>query len=206
MTLNKESVTRVVDSCYSSSYKIFSINSRDGINICKPLGLFVSLGITTSMKTMRKVAEELKISFGDYEMHISEIESRIVNGRYSNKVSKMNASSQFNSGSLSEKCMRMGKKEVLNLISELKSKLIKNSNDDKKVIDYSCRITKLSKILNKIDSGSVDSESYSIGVINTDDEFQASLINDKINYIQSSDEDNPNIIVHKRIGILIEFK
>lgn len=207
MIINKELVTRVVDNCYSSCYKIFSINSKDGVHINRSTGLFVSLGITTSVNTMRKIKTDLSNQF-DTNISIAEIESRLINGRYSNVVTKTSGVEQYDSGAL-ECGEKLGKDDIDKVVSDLKSKLIESKDCTEKVLEYSRRLSKVSKLLSKLNSGDSLSnwDNMSINLINTDTEFSISIINNKINYTQYKEVRNgTEIIVHKRIGILIEFK
>lgn len=204
--INKDLISRVVDDCYSSHYKIFSINSRDGINSGRSLGLFISLGITTSMTTIRMVMDRLKNQFPENNVVISEIESRLIDGRYTNKISKSTNVTQYNSGSIQYGKI-ISESELCELVSSLKNKLLDNKDDDDLVLEYSCRISKVAKIINKISSSDTYNwEDYSVSVINTDKEFNISVVNNRINYIQEKEVYNgSDIIVHKRVGIFVEY-
>lgn len=204
--INKDLISRVVDDCYSSPYKIFSINSRDGINSGRSLGLFVSLGITTSMTIIRMVMNRLKNQFPENNVAISEIESRLIDGRYTNKLSRSTNVTQYNSGSI--QCRKIiSEDELCELVSSLKNKILENKDNDKAVLEYSCRMSKVAKIINKIrSSDTYNWNDYSVSVINTDKEFSISVVNNKINYIQEKEVYNgSDIIVHKRIGIFVEY-
>jgi hypothetical protein len=53
--ISKEKVKELVGIFYRNTFKVFYINSCDGENTCKPFGLFVSLGITTSPKVLEEI-------------------------------------------------------------------------------------------------------------------------------------------------------
>ena len=202
--INKEMITRVVDELYPSKYKIFTINSEDGINIVKPIGLFVSLGITTSMSTIQMICKKINSSL-NISSYVSEIESRMVSGVYVNKVTKTENVSQYDSGILSNGTL-IDKNQLLGMIRDVKDKMI-TSKDDDEFMRYNNILYKLSKISRKMKSSEPFSdENYSVIVSDNNDRFNASLVNNKINYMQYNEINNGiNIIVHKRIGILIKF-
>lgn len=202
--INKEMITRVVDELYPSKYKIFTINSEDGINIVKPIGLFVSLGITTSMSTIQMICKKINSSL-DISSCVSEIESRMVSGVYVNKVTKTENVSQYDSGILSNGTL-IDKNQLLGMIKDVKDKMI-TSNDDDEFMRYNNILYKLSKISRKMKSSEpFSSGNYSVIVNDANDRFNASIVNNKINYTQYNEINNGiNIIVHKRIGILIKF-
>ena len=202
--INKEMITRVVDELYPSKYKIFTINSEDGINIVKPIGLFVSLGITTSMSTIQMICKKINSSL-NISSYVSEIESRMVSGVYVNKITKTEDVSQYDSGILSNGTL-IDKNQLLGMIRDVKDKMI-TSKDDDEFMKYNNILYKLSKISRKMKSSeSFSSGNYSVIVSDNNDRFNASLVNNKINYMQYNEINNGiNIIVHKRIGILIKF-
>ena len=202
--INKEMITRVVDELYPSKYKIFTINSEDGINIVKPIGLFVSLGITTSMSTIQMICKKINSSL-NISSYVSEIESRMVSGVYVNKITKTEDVSQYDSGILSNGTL-IDKNQLLGMIRDVKDKMI-TSKDDDEFMKYNNILYKLSKISRKMKSSeSFSSGNYSVTVSDNNDRFNASLVNNKINYMQYNEINNGiNIIVHKRIGILIKF-
>lgn len=200
--VNKELVTRVVDSCYPSPYKIFSVNSIDGFTVVKPLGLFVSLGITSSLNTIKYVSSELNRCLGIYPK-IIELESRIINGVYVNRISN-EYPMQYESGSYDNSTL-LNRDEVLNMINQLKSDLMYDIYDDDKAKVIITKLHKLYKALDKLDKTvGTDWDNHSITVINSDNEFNVSVVNRRINYKQCTENlRGMNLIVHKRVGILV---
>lgn len=85
---NRYEVDNILSSVYGSGYKIYTVNSRDGVKPSSPIGLFLSLGLTTSLSTMSKLILDLdKIFTGDKS--ISEVISYSPNmGKYINYVTK----------------------------------------------------------------------------------------------------------------------
>lgn len=206
MSVNKEMVTRVVDSCYSSPYKIFTINSYDGVHVVKPLGLFVSLGVTTTMRTMSIVLHEL-IDQLKVNASIAEISSRYVNNRYINNViTEGSHVKQYDSESVPSNGLRLNLDELKDFIFDTKSKIVKNVDDDSKVIELTNRLTKMIKVLNKMEKYPSSFPLANLVGINDNSNFDVYVISNSINYIRCHESVNDtNIVVHKRIGILVNF-
>lgn len=73
---NKTSLAEIVEVHYQSPFKIFNINSIDGQTATKPFGLFVSLGLTTSIKVLEGV--RCVIEESGYSSSIARITSKRV--------------------------------------------------------------------------------------------------------------------------------
>lgn len=203
--INRSEVVRVVDSCYPDYYKIFTINSRDGYTVGRSLGLFLSLGITTSFSTMNNVISELKDNFSE-EISIAEVESRLVNGKYVNKVIKDSDVKKYSAGTFSNG-ISLDERSSEELLDSLSKKLLEFEGDREMLLDYSNRIVKLNRAIDKFKQGICNWENYSLQVVNTPTEFRASAQTNKINYMQITEiRDNVEVTVHKRIGILIKYK
>lgn len=85
MAINKDDIKRIVEVFYQPPFKTFYINSTDGETFTKPLGVFVSLGITTSLKVMKNIQDILN-NTSQYSAQIVEISSRKVMGQFLNTV------------------------------------------------------------------------------------------------------------------------
>ena len=166
----------IVEVFYHSPFKIFYINSTDGKNFSKPTGLFVSLGITTSMKTLENL-KNIILRETKYDARIVEISSKFYNGQYLNTVTNLNPPQYLDNSEDS-----MGREESLKKLEELKSLLQDNSNLE----DY----LKLTELIRKIDemSGWEDH-----GIIK---KSTYKIFHKKINYKKDGD-------LEYRIGIYI---
>ncbi|MDE7345235.1 MAG: hypothetical protein K2N48_00655 [Muribaculaceae bacterium] len=71
----KVTLRDIVEIFYQSPFKIFNINSVDGETMIKPLGYFISLGITTSLDSLRLIRDYIARSGYGFEAKISEIKS-----------------------------------------------------------------------------------------------------------------------------------
>lgn len=71
----KVTLRDIVELFYQSPFKIFNINSIDGETIIKPFGYFISLGITTSLDSLRLIRDYISKSDYGFESKIVEIKS-----------------------------------------------------------------------------------------------------------------------------------
>ena len=63
----------IVELFYHSPFKIFNINSVDGETMVKPFGYFISLGITTSLESLRQICDYIGKSDYGFDSRIVEI-------------------------------------------------------------------------------------------------------------------------------------
>ena len=76
----REKIRNIIEIFYRPKFKIFNINSLDGKVFNHLEGVFVSLGITTSMKVMEDIAEVINTEDNGLKATITEISSKkIVN-------------------------------------------------------------------------------------------------------------------------------
>lgn len=75
MTDYKILLRDIIEMFYQSPFKIFNVNSLDGKKLMKPIGYFISLGITTSLRTIKDLAEVLNKSDYDISARIVELRS-----------------------------------------------------------------------------------------------------------------------------------
>ncbi len=65
---------------YQQPFKVFYINSNDGTTFMKPKGLFISLGLTTGMKTLEGLRDVISSTYPETKARIVEIKSKLVSG------------------------------------------------------------------------------------------------------------------------------
>lgn len=86
MALDKDRIHELTEIFYQKPpFKTFYVNSTDGSTFVKPLGVFISLGITTSMKVLTDLRDILDKT-PDLRASIVEIKSIKVAGQYLNQV------------------------------------------------------------------------------------------------------------------------
>ena len=69
----KETLRNIVELFYQSPFKIFNINSIDGETMVKPFGNFISLGITTSLESLKNIRDYISKSDYGFEARLVEI-------------------------------------------------------------------------------------------------------------------------------------
>jgi len=86
MALDKDRIHELVEIFYQKPpFKTFYVNSNDGESFVKALGVFVSLGITTSMKILEDLRDILGKTPG-LKSRIVEIKSYKIAGTFMNQV------------------------------------------------------------------------------------------------------------------------
>jgi len=91
----REKIRNIIEIFYRPKFKIFNINSLDGKVFNHLEGVFVSLGITTSMKVMEDIAEVINTEDNGLKATITEISSKKVVNQYLNTVVKKTGVEQY---------------------------------------------------------------------------------------------------------------
>ena len=71
----KMTLRDIVELFYQSPFKIFNVNSSDGVTLTRPFGYFISLGITTSFDSLRQIRDVIKKSDYGFDARLVELES-----------------------------------------------------------------------------------------------------------------------------------
>lgn len=188
----KEQIRDLVGVFYQPPFKVFYVNSVDGEDFIKPIGVFVSLGITTSLSLLDNIKNIISAT-GDYDTRLIEISSvkKDDNGQYLNTIESENIDFQFDVPNIPDICMDMEKsKETL---KELRSKLTPES-DIETLREYTPRVQKLSELIDKLDR---DSGWDLHMILPTTSGYK--IFHKKINYIQKDGKEY-------RIGIYVTGK
>lgn len=88
-TGNKERVHHLVEVFYPQPFKTFYINSEDGKTLSQPIGVFVSLGITTSLKVLNNIVNAINGS-SKFTASLIEIGSKRDEGIFLNYITSKN--------------------------------------------------------------------------------------------------------------------
>lgn len=91
--VNRDEISRIVDIFYQHEFKTFYINSVDGKTFVKPIGIFVSLGLTTSMQTLENIKNVLEEN--GFIVKLAEIKSKRVNNMFLNTLTKEDNPQQY---------------------------------------------------------------------------------------------------------------
>ena len=148
MDINKDKIQNLVSVFYRNTFKIFYINSCDGENFVKPFGVFVSLGITTSIKTLNDIKDIIRSN--GYDACLAEISSKKSSGQYLNTLATVDIVKQYDS----EVCdggSYMDKKKAESRLLELRSQ-ITSEQDLQLLKELVPKISHLEDIMNKLNS------------------------------------------------------
>lgn len=148
MDINKDKIQNLVSVFYRNTFKIFYINSCDGENFVKPFGVFVSLGITTSMKTLNDIKDIIRSN--GYNACLAEISSKKSSGQYLNTLSTVDGIKQYDS-EVCEDENYMDKKKAESRLLELRSQ-ITSEQDLQLLKELVPKISHLEDIINKLNS------------------------------------------------------
>lgn len=186
----RERVHELVRLFYQSTYKTFYINSTDGNDFSKVSGVFVSLGMTTSMKVLENIRDFLG-SYKDYKATLVEIGSRKVGDQYLNWIVTGENPSQYILNDPPENLMT--REEVQKELDMMKQRL--NTHSPLEVIaEYSHKVNKLQYLSDRLD----ESNGWGSHMIQKEDEDY------RIYHLYVNYEKREGI--EYRIGILVNEK
>lgn len=188
--IDKNEIHRIVEIFYQPRFMTFYINSLDGKSYSTPIGVFVSLGISTpiqKLEDIRKILEE-----SGYKAKLSEIETKTVAGQFMNSLTNLENISQYSEDSIPEGAF--GKEGLEEILKDLKNKVNKNSSIEV-IQEILPKISQLQGIKKKLDYSGWENHL----VRETDGGYK--LFHTKVNY--RVDKDNGN---EYRIGIFVTEK
>lgn len=186
--INKDKIHSLVSVFYQPTFKTFYVNSDNGITFTKPIGIFVSLGITTSMKVLEDI-REIIINDGKYEADIAEISSKKVNNQFLNTVLNKTNPTQYKLVELPEDTLdEKAAKDELNKMRELM-----NPNQDLSILKkYAPKISKLQDLIQKLDN----SNGWDAHLIQKIEEDNYKIFHQYVNYKKEGE-------IEYRIGIYV---
>ena len=183
----REKINEVVEVFYQQNFKTFYINSIDGKNFVKPVGVFVSLGITTSLKSLEDIRSVIANTEG-YSAVIAEISSKKVGNQFLNTVINLETPKQYTLSNSGENILN--KTEAEEELNKLKEKM--NTDEDITILQkYAPKISKLQDLINKL-TVSNGWESHSI----QKDGEDYKIYHQNVNYKKEGD-------IEYRIGIFV---
>lgn len=146
--INRDKVHSLVEVFYQPSFKTFYVNSVDGETFVKPIGVFVSLGITTSLKVLEDIKNIISGSEG-FNAALAEIKSKKVAGQFLNTVTCTSDPKQYKITELSDDIMNEEESKA-----ELeKMKNLMNPSQDLEVLkEYAPKIFRLQDLIDKLTS------------------------------------------------------
>jgi len=183
----REKVNDIVEVFYQQNFKTFYINSIDGKTFIKPLGVFVSLGITTSMKSLEDIRSAIA-NTGDYSAVIAEISSKKIGNQFLNTVINLETPEQYTLNNSGDNFLNKEKAEEE--LGKLKEKM--NTKEDTAVLqEYAPKVSKLQDLINKLTTTN-GWESHNI--LKENENYK--IYHQKVNYKKEGDTEY-------RIGIFV---
>ena len=185
--VRRDKIYSLISAFYQPTFKTFYVNSTDGLDLVKPLGVFVSLGMT------KKTLDDIRVIIENhgYSAVISEIASTkdTVSDQFLNRLTGNSNPDQY--------LMDVEDKVFLKNVSEANEELNKLKNlltldQDLSVLkDISPRVSKLVDLINKLEPDGWDSH-----YIQKEDNGDYKIFHRYINYKKVDD-------VEYRIGIFV---
>lgn len=190
-TTTREKIKNIIEIFYRPKFKIFNINSLDGKVFDRLEGVFVSLGITTSMKVMEDIAKVINTEDNGLKATVIEISSKKVVNQYLNTITKKTDVKQFLIQDLSSSDL-MDKETSQKVLEDLKSQL-SEKKDLEDLKNLTPKISKLATLIQKLDK----SQGWDSHMIQEDKEEFYRIFHKFINYKKVGE-------IEYRIGIYVE--
>lgn len=148
--IDREKIHDLVEVFYQPTFKTFFVNSVDGNTFTKPTGIFVSLGITTSLKVLIDIRDVIN-STDEYTATLVEISSKKIAGQFLNTVTNRDPK-QYEITDFSNETI-MDFEESTKELERLK-KIIEDKSDKslKLLKEYAPKITRLKDLMEKLNS------------------------------------------------------
>ena len=183
----REKINEVVEVFYQQNFKTFYINSIDGKTFVKPVGVFVSLGITTSLKALEDIRSVIANTEG-YSAVIAEISSKKVGNQFLNTIINLETPKQYTLDNSGENILN--KEESEEELRKLKEKM--NTDEDIMILQkYAPKISKLQDLINKLTTSN-GWESHSI--LKDGEDYK--IYHQNVNYKKEED-------IEYRLGIFV---
>lgn len=143
--LNRDKVHSLVEVFYQPPFKTFYVNSIDGKTFVKPIGVFVSLGITTSMKVLEDMKNIISETDG-YSAVLAEISSEKISNQFLNTLVKTGEVEQYRLTNIDDKFDESKAREELSRLR----KLMDPSQDINVLKDYAPKVSRLQDLIDKL--------------------------------------------------------
>lgn len=191
--VDKKKIHELVGVFYRPTYKTFYVNSVDGESFIKPTGVFVSLGITTSMKVIEDIRNTIEENT-DYCAMIAEISSKKIGSQFINTITNIDSPQQYRLESFGENVL-----DEAAARAELEGMMeLMNPQQDLSVLnEYAPKVSRLQDLINKL----TDSNGWDSHAIQRIDESEGSygVFHKLVNYRVDGD-------VEYRLGIYVREK
>lgn len=191
MAINREKIHDLVEVFYQPTFKTFYINSTNGTTFIKPVGVFVSLGITTSMKVLEDIKSIIN-NTEEYEATIVEISSKRVAGQFLNTIINREDPKQYRLTDFSDDIM--DEKKSKEKLEEMKN-LMSPEQDLEVLRTYAPRISRLQDLIDKLTT----TNGWDAHLIQEKDDGEYRIYHQYVNYRKDGD-------IEYRVGIYVKEK
>lgn len=190
MSILREDIHKLVEVFYQPTFKTFYVNSIDGENFVKSAGVFVSLGITSSEKTLQDIKDILS---DKYSAIIAEISSVKKNGMFLNTLTNTHNPEKYLITEYDDTIL--DEEKAKNELNQVKS-LMTPDQDLIVLQENAAKISKLQELIDKLSNNESDGWKYHY-IQKEDGTYK--LFHRYVNYKKVDD-------VEYRIGIFISDK
>lgn len=192
--IEKKKIHELVGVFYRPTYKTFYVNSIDGESFIKPIGVFVSLGITTARKTLEDIRDIIQENT-DYVAQIAEISSKKVGAQFINTITNISDPQQYRITDLDPELVldeEAARKEL-----ESMRQLMSPEQDLNILNEYAPKISRLQDLIDKL---SVSNSWDSHAILRVDEsEGSYGVFHKLVNYRQEGNKEY-------RLGIYVREK
>lgn len=186
----RENVCNLISVFYQNCFKVFYINSKDGKHFVKPISLFASLGLTTSLDTLENIKKILEDN--GYVARIAEMSSKIVGTQYLNYLSSEKILKQYET--VFDDASIVSEKQAVDELNRREQSLSDSSQDLDTLAKEAAAVSSLRDSIKRISLMSNGWENHYLQLDKNDGEY--SVLHRNINYKQDAN-------VERRIGIFI---
>lgn len=193
MSIKKDDIKKLVELKYNNNFKVYYVNSSNGHKINTPSGVFISLGMTSSMERIKSIIDFINKE-GEYSAALAEISSKkMPDGNYLNTVTKLNEKvKQFEIEKFDAAVMNRDAsiKELESLKEKLKSF---DYQSDQSILS---RINRLDNLIKTLDENDSENGWNQHLLQKTDNSEMYRIYHKFLNYKEEGD-------VEKRVGIYV---
>lgn len=189
--INRDKIHSLVGVLYQPPFKTFYVNSVDGETFVKPVGVFVSLGITTSLKVLEDIKEIINNS-KEFNAVLSEISSKKIAGQFLNTVIKVGNPKQYRITEFPDSIMD----ETRSREELQRMKLLMDPSQSLETLkEYAPKISRLQDLIDKLTS----TNGWDAHLIQKDENDEYRIFHQYINYKKEGD-------IEYRVGIFVTEK
>ena len=192
--IEKKKIHELVGVFYRPTYKTFYVNSIDGESFIKPIGVFVSLGITTARKVLEDIRDIIQENT-DYVAQIAEISSKKVGTQFINTITNISDPQQYRLSDLDPELVldeEAARKELESM------RQLMNPEQDLDILnEYAPKISRLQDLIDKLTT----TDGWNSHAIQRVDESEGSygVFHKLVNYRQEGNKEY-------RLGIYVREK